>query len=65
MKRLPFYNLPLITLLFSSTVAHAHPGHGFLDSWAHIFEPDHLLPALGVIALLIYALIHRKTRQKN
>lgn len=65
MKKISACTLPLITLLFISNIAHAHPGHGFLDSWAHIFEPDHLLPALGVIALLIYALIHRKSRQKN
>lgn len=63
MKLLTMNSLTLLTLLLATTGAYAHPGHGLLENWAHVLEPEHVLPVLVIIALLIYAVIKRKSRR--
>ena len=44
-------------------LALAHPGHGVVDGWAHWFTPEHVLPGLVAVGLLVYLLARGKGRE--
>ena len=41
-------------------LALAHPGHGGLEGWAHWFTPEHVLPALIAVGVLLFVLGRKK-----
>jgi len=47
----------------SPALALAHPGHGAVDGWAHWFTPEHLLPGLVAVGLLVYLVARGKGRE--
>ena len=55
----------LVIILLSAlpALAQAHPGHGVVEGWAHWFTPDHVLPALVAVGVLVYFLRRRKDRE--
>jgi hydrogenase/urease accessory protein HupE len=44
-------------------LAQAHPGHSVVEGWAHWFTPDHVLPALVAVGVLVYFLRRKKDRE--
>lgn len=48
------------TALFMPALAEAHPGHGGLEGWAHWFTPEHVLPALIAVGVLLFVFGRRK-----
>ena len=44
----------------SPALAQAHPGHGVVEGWAHWFTPEHVLPALIAVGVLVYFLGRKK-----
>ena len=57
----PVSALTLFTL--SPALALAHPGHGLIDGWAHYLNPEHALPAIAVVAVVVYLIWRKKERQ--
>ena len=47
----------------SPALSFAYPGHGVVDGWAHWFTPDHVLPGLVAVGLLVYLLARGKGRE--
>ena len=47
----------------SPALALAHSGHGVVDGWAHWFTPEHLLPGLVAVGLLVYLVARGKGRE--
>ena len=47
----------------SPALALAHHGHGVVDGWAHWFTPEHVLPGLVAVGLLVYLLARGKGRE--
>jgi hydrogenase/urease accessory protein HupE len=62
MKQL-FNRLSLLGLASIPTAALAHPGHGMIEGWAHYFTPEHVLPALVAVGILVYFLRRKKNRE--
>lgn len=50
----------LLLLAALPTTALAHPGHGVLDGLAHLFEAEHIVPAIVAAGLVAYLLMRRK-----
>ena len=50
----------LLLLAALPATALAHPGHGVLDGFAHLFEAEHILPAIVAAGLVAYLLVRRK-----
>ena len=44
------------------TLVQAHPGHGIVEGWAHYLTPEHVLPALVAVGVLLFVLWRRKDR---
>ncbi len=49
-------------LALFSTLVQAHPGHGVVEGWAHYLTPEHVLPALVAVGVLLYVLGRKKDR---
>jgi hydrogenase/urease accessory protein HupE len=57
------HRLVIVLLSALPALAQAHPGHSVVDGWAHWFTPDHVLPALVAVGILVYFLVRRKDRE--
>ncbi len=44
-------------------LAGAHPGHGVVEGWAHWFGPEHVLPALIGVGVLLVIFSRKKDRE--
>lgn len=58
-----FNRLSLLSLSMLSSAALAHPGHGIVDGWAHYFTPEHVLPILVTVGVLVYFLRRKKDHE--
>jgi hypothetical protein len=57
------HRLVIVLLSALPALAQAHPGHSVVEGWAHWFTPDHVLPALVAVGILVYFLVRRKDRE--
>lgn len=55
--------LLVAAIAISPALVHAHPGHGVIEGWAHWFTPEHVLPALIAVGMLVYFLDRKKDRE--
>jgi hypothetical protein len=57
-----FNRLSLTALALSPATVLAHPGHGIVEGWAHFFTPDHVLPVLAIVGVLVYFVVRKRDR---
>lgn len=58
-----FTRIAAAVLAVSPALALAHPGHGVVDGWAHWFTPEHVLPGLVAVGLLVSLVRRGKERE--
>ena len=58
-----------LNLLFASLLCifpllvQAHSGHSVVEGWAHWFTPEHVLPALIAVVVLVCFFMRKKDRE--